>query len=269
MELVSEQKDFIFQNIGVLKTDNYIVYISGSLVEGFGNVKSDIDVFVICDEIEWNENKNRTESIVKENENQTVRNFVHNNQRYDIEYIKMDYFKKTINDLNNLNFETDDFINSLDNKQLDLIHRFKHGVAIGNKELFSELYNSSNFENLSKNLVYNNTRIYSAVVEDLQGAFQSQDYGTTYFLTRRVVDVAINTFLASQHETNPSAKWTYRKLERFVKNNDCYRIIERYMDIQQASYSKENMENMVFEALSFSQELMSKGQKILIEEVKK
>lgn len=255
--------DFIISQLDSIDLKNDMVYLGGSITEGFGNQKSDIDVFVICNEVNIDKEKNKNNSLLFDEDcGKWILNIIHDNIRYDFEFITWKYFSDIVSRLNNLNFNTNNYINGLSEREIDFIHRFKHAIPILNEQKFSTEKEKLNFDNLNKYIVADSSILYSSLVEDVQGAYLSKDFGSAFFMVRNLIDQAINMFLASNGETNPSKKWTYRKLKRYVENHNDKTLLSAYVELQNTPFSNE-IDSFVRKGLNFSQKLNYEAQQIL------
>lgn len=240
-----------------------VVYLAGSLMEGFGNSTSDIDVYVICNEIpSINIDKNISQSFLQTEQN-LVRNVIHKGIRLDFEYWTWKDFNKAIKRLNNINFRTNDYIERLPEDEFDLIHRLKFGKPIVNLEMFNDIYNEISFDNLGRYRVAVENESCQGLLEDLQGAYLSKDYGSAFFLSRLFLDRTMTCFLAANGETNPNIKWLYRKTLRYQETSEDTRILSTYMNIQSQSYDLDTIDQLIKNTIRFGQSLNIKSQEIL------
>ena len=246
-----------------LNFEQSLVYLAGSIVEGFGNRTSDIDVYVICDDYKETLKNGFDREFCIEREDFLIRNVIEDGTRYDFEYYTWDKFESIIDKINNLNFRTDKHLAKLSDNDIDFLHRLKHGKAIVNIERFNGIKENINFHNLSKYLVFVYVEKYDGFLEDLEGALASKDYGTSYILTRLLIEHSILAYLAAYGETNPSRKWLYRKLKRYQENNNDKALLNKYMIFTGEPFVEDKIEKYSAKAIAFSQELIVKAQEIL------
>lgn len=240
-----------------------IVYFAGSLMEGFGNSKSDIDIYVICDEIpiiKVADNIPQSLLLTKQN---LVRNVIHEGIRLDFEYWTWSEFNKAILKLNRLNFKTNEYIERISEDEFDLLHRLKFGEPIVNSDRFKQVYTGIEFDNLGHYRVAVENESYQGLLEDLQGAFLSKDYGSAFFLSRLFLDRTMTSFLAANGETNPNSKWLYRKALRYQERTGDFQLLENYLHLQSKAYNEETINEIIKEIISYGQSLNIKSQNIL------
>lgn len=241
------------------------VYLAGSLMEGFGNDRSDIDVYVICENIpqQFKSNKdNVVESLLWDGEN-LVRNIVCNGIRYDFEYWTKENFHKLIDQLNNIDFKTEGYISRFSDSEFDLLHRLKFGKALVDEEAFNKLHQSILFENLGFYQAITASEKFTSYVEDIQGATLSKDYGSAFFMVRRLLELAVTSYLAVHGETNPNIKWMYRKIVCYQERTGDKELLEKYLHFQTYPFDETTINLFVKEAMRFSQTLNIKTQNAL------
>ncbi|MFD1735397.1 hypothetical protein ACFSCX_02360 [Bacillus salitolerans] len=268
--IILDQKE-IHRFVSPLISSCKTAYMAGSKMEGFGNKTSDIDVFVVCEKVPTAEhliklmehNKEGINFGVSFEENSVVLNFIEKNQRYDISYISYELLMVTIKKLNEIQFSSNDRITGISKYDVDLLHRLRYAKPIVNDHDFWEIKSQIIFSNLEYFLATYHSNRYSAVLEDLQGAYQSKDYGTAFFLIRQICEIAITANLALNGETNPGNKWIYRKIERYQRSHKNEDILNRYMQIHNQPFNVENFRKHLVESLKFCQELNEKTQTLI------
>lgn len=216
-------------------SDKASILISGSRVEGFGNVSSDIDIYILVDNEEY---KKLKEKLNFTDEANTIK-YYYESQRYDCEIWKYEDIKiylQIISEVKKL--DTNKFPERLKQDILKLLHNIKIGIPILGIE---------NYEGFKKGITFDNLGIYEAFksiffehrfIEDVTGAFSSGDYGTTIIIARELINICLRGFLAINGETNPSDKWLYRKLIKYSKNNKT----ELFNEYSYFFYEKINLE---------------------------
>lgn len=256
--------ELILKHLGEIDLNRSLIYMAGSLMEGFGNGTSDIDVYIICDQIKVNDNAQNGELLLTNNKS-LIRNIIHEDVRYDFEYWLWDDFLDMIKKLNNLNFNTDGYVERISNDEFDLLHRLKFGKPLVNKEKFFGIYNNVKFENLGYYKAVVQSEIYSGYIEDLQGAYTSKDFGSAFIMARRLVEHVVNSLLALEGETNPSAKWIYRKLLRYQEHSGDKDLMEKYFYFITYPFDEKTIKKFIQEAIKYCQNINMKIQNILYE----
>lgn len=255
----------VVKDLNIVENTNIIyAYLAGSIMEGFGNDSSDIDVFVICKNLdELKLLKQVPSETILEVGDTIVRNITVDSIRYDFEYYTIENFESTVRKINKLNFNTDKHIEILSNNSIDLIHRLKFANPIVNIEEFNEFKKNIKFKNLNKYLVVKIMEKYDGYLEDLEGALSSKDWGTAYTLIKLILKTGMNAYLASYGETNPGEKWIYRKLLRFAENNNDKDIIKEYFAFEGVLFNEDSIRSYAKSVLNFNQKLILQAQIIL------
>lgn len=262
-EIQSVKKYDVLKYLEGLEMKSSLVYMAGSIMEGFGNATSDIDVYVICDDFSTTLNNECNRDFHIKKDDYLIRNVIENEVRYDFEYYTWSKFDSLIDKINSLNFQTDEHLVKMSENDIDFLHRLKHGKPVVNEEKFNNIKKRVNFNNLSKYLVVVYVEKYDGFLEDLEGALESKDYGTAFILTRLLLEHSLLAYLAAYGETNPSRKWIYRKLKRYQENHDENTVLHKYMDLSGEKFVEEDIEEYSARAINFTQKLIVKAQEIL------
>ncbi|MBA1334427.1 MAG: hypothetical protein HPY66_2276 [Firmicutes bacterium] len=262
---IENHPHLILQHLKGIDLDTSLVYIAGSLMEGFGNETSDIDVYVICKDISTDRFRGdpSSEELILSTQQAIVRNIRHDGIRYDFEYWSWNEFNQMIAKLNGLDFKTEHYIQRLSETEFDFLHRLKFGRPVINKEKFEEIYKSIQFNNLGFYQIVIKSEFYAGMVEDVQGALLSKDLGSAFFMARMLIDTMVTSYLAAYGETNPSSKWLYRKIIRYQEKTGDKILLSKYLDFQTRPFDETTVERYTKEALWFCQDLNVQVQTIL------
>lgn len=231
------------------------IFIAGSKVEGFGNEKSDIDVFGIfqttdfCnvrpqvnDDIRWDVYNDRI-----------VCNIIHNGERYDIELLAESGIKSLLDKY--CAISVNNSIDVLSEDEVDFIHRIKHSRVIFGDEYYRNLRSMIDFDIFGVLLAKNYTEDYQNALEDIQGALISRDYWTAYFNTQRALEYVLSAAVAIEGETNPNPKWLFRKLDRFSQVNGDSSLVDLLLSTHRSSNTEDDIENNIIKILEQCQKI--------------
>lgn len=238
------------------------VYISGSLMEGFGNHTSDLDVYVICNEIPVDlsiKDDCSGESYLWEGKT-LVRNLIHEGVRFDFEYWTLKDFNNAVRQLRELDFKKNEHIDRISDMDFVLLHRLKYARPLLKMEEFLEFQATIPFENLGFYQGVILSERFTSFVEDIQGALLSEDLGSAFFMVRRLVELATVSYLAIHGETNPNLKWMYRKILRYQEQSGDHKLLEKYMYFQTHLFEQSTVKEFIKKAMRFAQDLNSKTQ---------
>ncbi|WP_270619725.1 hypothetical protein [Paenibacillus macerans] len=255
----------VFQHIPDSILENAIVYLAGSTIEGFGNATSDVDVFVISESLPSEEELNRLDgnaSTIKENRT-IVQNIVVDDTRYDFTYVRTEDFVSLITKLNLFNPRSDERPGEFDKNGIDFLHRLRFSRMLKMSSEKQELIGNVNFNHLNLYLAMTEAWLYSHVVEDLEGAYRSGDFGTAFFGIRKLLEVSLTMYLALHGETNPNPKWLYRKLLRYCKDRNDMGLLEKYMELQGHAYDESTIAGHLKNGLKFCQHLNERSQDLI------
>lgn len=238
-------------------------YTAGSLAEGFGNSTSDIDVYVILNDHPNYENiqkqakinADKIDYLIGQESSDVVFNFVYKKVRYDVTYMSLKKVNKVLKRIEEIDYNSDEKIISLSSYEKDWIHRLKYSQNLTVDSVFNKFKEKIDFKKFNYFMASFESDGYSSILEDLQGAYSSRDYGTAYFLVKKLSDVALNAYLAINGETNPSFKWTYRKLQRYLENGGEVSIAEKYMLIHGTTFDSDKINDFLRIGVSFCQEV--------------
>ncbi|CAG7915102.1 hypothetical protein SSCS72_02923 [Mammaliicoccus sciuri] len=247
--------EIILKSIKIPISDDVIIYKAGSIMEGFGNKSSDIDVYIICKLKDINNEISHSEESVISKDDTYINNFFIENIRYDIEYWDIDKVRNTIEKLNNFNFKNDIYSDRLSKDEIDFIHRIKFGVPVINTVAFNKFKSNFNFNNLSKIQVLEHTEQFEGYLEDIEGALISKDLGTVYTLTKLILEEVTSSYLSSVGETNPSRKWLYRKMLRYEEKYQDSLLLENYLKFHGYKFNENSIDTYTTELLEYIQKL--------------
>jgi len=185
-----------------------IVLATGSLVEGFGNAGSDLDLFVV----NWTDLPlSREKKVV----GATGRRWA------DVEYLDrptvVELHARVMNEGPRNGWHEGP---GLTLGELDTYHRLATGVLL-NRPL-CDLADWPLFDRnaLGRKLAIGNYALARSRWLDAVGALMSEQYGQAWYAGREAMERGIDAYLSLLGETNPSQKWLGAKLAR-VESDPC------------------------------------------------
>lgn len=194
---------------------NDIVYMGGSIAEGFGNEGSDLDIYVVT---EFNDGYQDKSVPFKELADGKEYTFMGHAILISSFYIRKTILIKKIEEIDEKVKKKQ--IMNLSSKSIEFYHRILRGIPLFNhsgfhdikKELDSEIF----IKNLSLNrLVYSENRHNDAI-----GALNSGDYWTAYISSKICLEKSLDALLIAKGDTNPSDKWLFRRLFSFFTEEE-------------------------------------------------
>ncbi|KWX80174.1 hypothetical protein AMQ84_04660 [Paenibacillus riograndensis] len=233
-------------------SDGDIVFVSGSVVEGYGNPQSDLDLFVIKESIE----EVKAQFVYKDLRIQQI--ITNNNQRFDVEYHSV---AKTLAYLElSRNFRADSLedMEELDLKKIDFLHRLHLAIPLRASTKLKSLQEAINIVNVCSSLKNWKIRSYNAHLTDCLGMLQIDDLDTAVYWSRQTLSEAIDVLLALHFMSNPSDKWRFRKLADVAgAQSDIYMNYRRLMTRE---VSLDQRKNYIFETLKYAGNIVLEAQ---------
>lgn len=193
------------------KDNLYTSYVAGSIFEGFGNLKSDIDVFVIVKDfklLKMDYFKSLLGMDIFEKKNRIILAYSYKNVDFDIEIYELDFLYDYIDNLSKKDF-------SLKDIRYDLVHRLKFAECLSNITEFTELKSRINYDCFNMILPKKQCTFFNTKVTDIMGAFEAKEYNSSLKIALNLLEETMCSFLSLYGETNPSPKWLVKKIMRY------------------------------------------------------
>lgn len=238
-----------------LSDDPYCVFLSGSVIEGYGNIESDVDVYVIYPKqlpairVDFDA---KTNLISQE--------FIEN-RRVDIESWTLEQVLQVARNIQQCPVGLDHWVECLaiTKNELELAHRVRIGIPILYPENFNQLRQSFDFRHLSHIIRTCCVYLYGGVLEDAAGSIASKQHGATLFSARRTLQYAVDAFLAAHGETNTSDKWRFYKLEKLQDRN----LIDQYWALEMPNIEhRDDIFQWAKTCLTFANNMALQAQKV-------
>lgn len=165
--------------------DAFVVAYSSSM-DGVGNSKSDIDIYVLTQNKTFNDN------------HAVIRNYVINGIDLDAEYWNLEVLVAQLNSVKT-NFSAEN---------LKTIHRIKKGIIIKSNEMISDILgNSLNRINESKMYIKSKILSLNSAHADALKFFYCNDYESAIFCERKALESAVMVINALNGFDNINDKW--------------------------------------------------------------
>jgi hypothetical protein len=188
-------------------------YICGSLIEGFGNTRSDLDVFVLTD---------GPARLVGEHEE--IRRPVDDEYEVAIGYESgicvdtecwiFEAVRKIAMSLNTCPLDDWTAPAALTPSYFQLAHGIRIGRPVTAAGVFAELRDSFDWEHLSRLLYCRFALSYTGTAEDAAGAVLAGDAGAALLSSRFALADAADALLAALGSTNIKPKWRFAKMRQ-------------------------------------------------------
>lgn len=184
------------------------VYLSGSLVAGYGNAWSDVDVFVVAERAPVGPYAKRADT------NYTSAHFVRD-KRVDFEFWSPRDVEALARRVDSLELGTGKLIPGTGFLHIEecFVHRLRIGVPIHNADAFERLRERFDFDRFRAYQTEEAIRYLDAVLEDAAGMIEAGDRDVALFTGREVVGTAIDAYCHWLGNTDPVRKWRVRHLQ--------------------------------------------------------
>lgn len=176
------------------------IYLSGSLVEGFGNQCSDVDIFVV------GALKPSGQTVIKKSKFSIAIHFL-GKRRVDFEYWPEDVMRELADKLAHIDVRKDFVAEKLDPVEELFIHRLKIGIPLARPERLQELRSHFNFELFTRYLAQQSIHRIDGALEDLYGMIDDLDTDVALMRARDLVGLACDAYCHRLGNTNPLPKW--------------------------------------------------------------
>src|SRR5258706_1112001 len=177
------------------------VFLGGSIAEGLGNPRSDVDVYLIVDSVEpFKADEAKFKSLMLG----------------DRIVAPMFFSSASVADV----YRRAAAGGVLSAVEIDLLHRIRTGIPLAHEETFEALRLRLPQKEFARFLVRSGEAMLSNIFADVAGTLEAGDLPTCAFNSRALIDCAMDTYLSMHGETLAREKWRYRKIERTLGLQD-------------------------------------------------
>jgi len=229
---------------GIDKEEDDIIYLAGSLVEGFvnkyakgmGNLYSDIDVFIIREKDKFENAEAEYIEDVRKNYFRNINGFDIDIEMFDKDYvITLQSALKELNISKNLRPS-----NMLKDKlqvgySIDLINefltRFKNSICIYNKNSYKKFQDNINYTNFLNLKLVNLVANIDNIIDDIKGNLFVKETDTALYSMREAILILMEMALTNEYIYIDRNKWIALKFLNLAKSIEKYNVIhELYTD---------------------------------------
>lgn len=206
-------------------------YMSGSVIEGFGNASSDVDVYVIddTDPDERAGDDQRSTHEIELDESSVTIEFTEQGV-LDFELWRPSTVERLVQSISKVD-EADRYtIWDLSDSELTFLHRLRIGRPVSGEDAFTRLQQSVNWQQLCVALYVRSTYGYNSFSEDAVGAIQDGDATTAMLASRLTLEAAVDQLSASFGSSNNKPKWRGRRLTGLGLHDDHSAFVEAQLD---------------------------------------
>jgi hypothetical protein len=213
----------------LLPSDHLAVFLAGSRVRGWGNVDSDLDVYIICAS-EWTGAGGARTMVTVRPEQIVLESRVIDRQRWDIQYWLDSQVSQVLAKVSWEEFDTNFFANNLlTSAEADLLERLTYAVALAGDDWLAqrrEQLTASAFRQMAVVRALHWTGVFA---EDARGQLASDDVESSVLSARMAFGNAIRALLADNGKLAQSPKWfarQFREMDQDVLSFEEYWSIE-------------------------------------------
>ncbi|WP_223624654.1 hypothetical protein [Microbacterium sp. EST19A] len=206
--------------------DTSMVFLSGSLVEGFGNAKSDIDVVAIGAR---DTSLELPSPWVPLGPGKVLIRTL-DGRRVDIEFIPVDVLESAIDKLDSDSSDRHPATRALSSELLSALHSLHIGIPLNRLDQFHELRSAVPWATLNSAMSDVAAYMCRATGEDAAGAILAGDAYSAMISSKISLGYSIDMLTARLGHTNPKPKWRARKLQALGANAVLHRYIELEAD---------------------------------------
>lgn len=224
-------------------TNEDFVYVSGSVIEGHGNKKSDLDIYVISHDIE----SVSSNTNITYNSNGVLTAFSKINEvSCDIEYWDVRNLNNLITQLDNINLTDLNMrvFNSLNvgtigfEDLLSFLHRFLKSQSIYNESIYNKYIDNLNDDTYFKISSLAHINLIDNFYDDITGNLQNEEYETALILANKTILKAMVVYLLGHKVSIDREKWLYIKLNQLSEYNfEAKNILDQFKEL----YFKSNL----------------------------
>jgi predicted nucleotidyltransferase len=176
------------------------IFLGGSIAEGLGNPRSDVDVYLIVDSVEPFKAEAKFKSLMLG----------------DRIVAPMFFSSASVADV----YRRVAAGGVLAAVEIDLLHRIRTGIPLAHEAAFEALRSRLPQKELVRFLVRSGEVMLANIFADVAGTLEAGDLPTCAFNSRALIDCAMDTYLSMRGDTLAREKWRYRKIERTLGLQD-------------------------------------------------
>ncbi|GAA3690731.1 hypothetical protein GCM10022267_91370 [Lentzea roselyniae] len=160
----------------LLPADVRCVFVSGSLVKGWGNAASDLDVYVISD-APWTGRHIETVSVRLESSTVPVDAFYVDGFRWDVEYWELRQIDQLLHSVSWSEYDGGSLtMHPLSRHEIDVLEQLTYAQALLGEEWLAERKSELAQSALRTHLIGQRLNLADVYVEDATGQLQAEDY---------------------------------------------------------------------------------------------
>ncbi|MER8235554.1 hypothetical protein [Streptomyces sp. NPDC094049] len=217
------------RELGVLPATCRSVYVSGSLVRGWGNALSDVDVYVIT-EADYRSDTAVYGQVPLETDTLPVEIRYVDGRRWDIEYWRSDQIDQVLAKVDWSVLEgSQEAGRRLSTDELDLLERLSYAQPLAGEEWLASRQKRLADSALRSVMVARALNGADTYTEDVVGQLEADDVDSAVLSVKIAFGYAMDALLAFEGEYGQNAKWRarrFREADPTIVTFDQYWAIE-------------------------------------------
>lgn len=197
---------------GLLPTDVECAFASGSVVRGWGNQTSDLDIYVVSPE-PWTGARVDTAPVSLDPPTVSVNAFYVDEQRWDVEYWQTRQVRDLFAKVSWAEYDEGGIgAYALGRHEVDFLERIAYAVPLHGPDWLDARKKDLRECAFRTALVGQRLNFADIFIEDAVGQMQAHDYDSAVLSARMALGNAIDALTASYGELGQSTKWRARRL---------------------------------------------------------
>lgn len=213
--MITDEMAAMYTSLGRQVAEHYenavCAFVSGSLIEGLGNSRSDLDVFIISSHTAV---ESPAEAVSLEVGEARVDVTFSGGLRADTEVWDPESVRSAAAELRGIEPGNRIAMMGVPLSRLELAHSVRVGLPVREESKFREVQSGFDYTKLACVQGNRLVSLYQNSAEDAAGAVTDGDSGTALLTSRTSLGCAVDAYLAACGDTNPKPKWRTRKLHR-------------------------------------------------------
>lgn len=196
----------------LIPTDVHCVFAAGSLIRGWGNASSDLDLYVVSEHL-WRGAHTETAEVALDPGCIRVNSFYVGERRWDIDYWTNDQVRQAISKVSWSRYNAGPRSGrALSRNEIDLVERLGHAVPLVGTEWLER--HREELRGSAIHLVAAEDRLnFSEIfIEDAAGQLAESDLYSAVMSARQAFAHAVDALTAYHGEFGHSAKWRPRRI---------------------------------------------------------
>lgn len=198
------------------------IFLAGSLIEGFGNRTSDLDVMIVSDL-----SLDGIDYVIRK-DHMLINMIFGVSRRIDLEYLHSQALLAPIAEIAALDIPVDFVAERIDERQELLIHRLLHAVPVFETPFYKALIETAQGCDFRRYMVKRCMHKIDGAALDLEGMVDRGDPDEVLLRLYDIVDHTVDAVRFAHGFTNPLGKWRIRSLRSMPPSPEAEKVLATY-----------------------------------------